>query len=355
MERANILIDKVHSRKELEQIARDLKRAKKIIGFTSGVFDLLHPGHVQYLAKAKAACDVLIVGINSDSSVKSIKGELRPICSEKERAEVLSALSAVDYVFIFSEPNNNSNVELLKPDIYVKAGDYDKSKLSSAALVEAYGGKVLIVPFEAGYSSSAIIDKVITAYSDRTIAPTGFPKYEKAPAVFLDRDGTLNEHVEYLHEVSKFKLVPGVLDAMRRIKAKGFRLVVVTNQPGIGIGYFTREQFFEVNREFLRACDKAGIGIDRVYYCPHNKADNCDCRKPKTGMLTRAAKDLNLDISKSFMVGDMSSDIKAGKDMGCRTVLVKTGLAGKDKLFDLKPDFEAASLVQAAEWIIKQN
>lgn len=347
---------KLLTRQELQKILPDLKKAKKTIGFTSGVFDLLHAGHVSYLAKAKSACDVLVVGINSDSSVKELKGDDRPICSEEDRAKVLSALADVDYIFVFSEPNNNSNVELLKPDLYIKAGDYDKSKLSSAAFVEGYGGKVLIVPFEPGYSSTSLVEKILTAYgNNKTVSPEGFPKYEKAPAVFLDRDGTLNEHVEYLHEVSKFKLIPGVQEALRALKAKGFRLVIVTNQPGIGIGYFTKEQFFNVNREFLRACDKAGVEIDRVYFCPHNKADRCDCRKPKSGMLKRAAQDLNLDISKSFMVGDMTSDIKAGKDTGCRTVLVKTGQAGGDKLFDLKADYEAADITQAAEWILKQN
>ncbi len=345
--------NKIRSLSELIEILSSHRSQKKTIGFTSGVFDLLHPGHVQYLSEARRACDVLIVGINSDASVKALKGDKRPICSEQERAEVLAGLAAVDYVFVFSEPNNNKNIELLKPDLYIKAGDYDKSALSSAKLVESYGGKVLIVPFKEGYSSSALIERVLDVNGKNiTIAPEGFPTYEKAPAIFLDRDGTINEHVEYLHEVSKFKLIPGVLEALRDLKQKGFRLVIVTNQPGIGVGYFSKEDFFKVNREFLKACNKAGVNIDRVYFCPHSRADNCNCRKPNIGMLQRAVADLNIDLSGSFMIGDMTSDLKAGKDAGCRAVLVKTGQGGTDGLFDIKPDCTAANLSEAARWIL---
>ena len=111
----------------LEQVSEE-KKTKKLVGYTSGVFDLLHAGHVDYLSKAKQLCDILVVGVNSDSSVKSLKGELRPINSEGDRAEVVAALSSIDHVFVFSDSNNNKNIELLKPDLYIKAGDYKEGR-----------------------------------------------------------------------------------------------------------------------------------------------------------------------------------------------------------------------------------
>jgi len=346
---------KISTRQELSKICEELRKQKKSIGFTSGTFDLLHPGHTQYLEEAKNNCDVLIVGVNSDSSVQEYKGPSRPICPEASRATVLAALKAVDYVFIFSEVNNNQNINALKPDLYIKAGDYTKQKLTSASLVEAYGGKVLVVNFKPGFSSSAIIDKIQALVPANEAQSMSAKPYQRAPAVFLDRDGTINEHIEYLHEIEKFQIIPGALDAMKKLKLAGYRLVIVTNQPGIGVGYFSKEDFFKVNRELLKAASKAGFNIDRIYYCPHTRADECDCRKPKPGMLLRAVTDLNVDLSKSFMVGDMSSDVKAGADAGCKTVVLKTGQGGADGLYDVKPDYVANDLAEAAELILRNS
>lgn len=342
-------------REELQSVLSAARAAGKRIGFSSGVFDLIHPGHVDYLTKAKKLCDVLIVGVNSDHSVKQNKGPSRPICTELDRAAVIAGLSVVDYAFIFHELNNQTNIAALKPDVYIKAGDYKKEQLTSARQVESYGGKVEIVPFLPGLSSSAIIDKIQALSSDREASSIASEPYPKSPAVFLDRDGTINQHVEYLHEVGKFELIPGALEAMKKLKLAGFRLVIVTNQPGIGIGYFSKEDFFAVNRELLKAASGAGFNIDRVYFCPHSRADNCSCRKPGIAMLKRAEAELNVDLSRSFMVGDMYSDVKAGLDAGCKAVLLRTGQGGSDQLPGVSPHHVADDLAQAASWILEQQ
>ncbi|MBX7137930.1 MAG: HAD-IIIA family hydrolase [Oligoflexia bacterium] len=341
------------TRSEIIKRLAQAKTSKLRIGFTSGVFDLLHPGHVEYLSTARAQCDLLVVGVNSDSSVKTIKESYRPICAEQDRAQVVAALAAVDLVFVFAESNNNQNIELLRPDLYFKAGDYAVASLSSAPLVEKYGGRVVIVPFKTGRSTTSIIEKIVsTAPADlpRGSAQVALPR---APAVFLDRDGTLIEHVEYLFEVSKFKLLPGAMEQLLRLKLAGYRLVVVTNQPGIGTGYFTFEDFFRVNRELLKAASAAGVMLDRVYFCPHSPAEPCDCRKPGIGMIKRAERELNLDLAKSYMIGDTTIDIKAGNDAGCQSILVKTGLAGKDGNFKVAPAYTAMNLQEAAALILK--
>lgn len=343
---------KIKSRKEIADIIAKLHSTSKKTGYTSGVFDILHPGHIDYLQKAKAECDVLIVGVNSDSSVKQNKGENRPICEENDRALLVAALECVDYVFLFSEKNNNTNIEQLKPAVYIKAADYDKSKLSSAPLVEAYGGQVKLIPFLKGYSSSKIIAKIEGFRSSADTNPIAIEPYPKMPAVFLDRDGTINKHVEYLHEPQKFELLPGAMEGLAEFQRNGYRIIVVTNQAGIGMGYFAKEDLFRVHKEMLRLAHSAGVAIDRIYFCPHSQADNCSCRKPAPGMIERAVKELNIDLENSYVIGDMTSDIQLAKNAGCKSVLVKSGEAGKDGKYQVTPDMTAENLLDAAQKII---
>lgn len=344
--------EKLLDRDEVAKRCEVLRTQGKRVGFTSGVFDLLHPGHVDYLEKARAQCDLLVVGINSDSSVRENKGTLRPIVTGHDRAVVVTALSSVDMVFLFDERNNNRNIELLRPALYLKAGDYDRSKLSSASIVESYGGKVEVVPFLSGYSSSKIIERIVATQAGSGAAFDALPPPKPAPAVFLDRDGVINQHVEYLHDPDKFQLVPGALEAMKLLKERGFRVVVITNQPGIGLGYYTFEDFFVVNRKLLRATEQAGFTLDRVYFCPHSTNDQCACRKPATGMVDRAVRELAVDLSRSYLVGDMTSDIQLGHRVGVRSILVKTGIGGADKRYQVRPDFVAEDLSAAVRYIL---
>ena len=318
----------------------------KKIGFTSGTFDLLHDGHVAYLAEAKKRCDILIVGVNSDLSVKTYKDSSRPIVPEESRAAVLNGLKSVDYVFIFNETNNHENINLLKPNFYFKAGDYDKASLSSAPLVESYGGQVIILPFVSGFSSTSIINKIIDTNLNLFVS---LPAKTPAPALFLDRDGTVNELVEYLHEPKKLKIIPGAFDAIKHFQNLGFKIVIVTNQPGINFGYYTKEDLFAVNKEIMKQAHKAGIGIDKIYFCPHVKTENCSCRKPSPGMLLRAEEELNIIMEKSIMVGDMLGDVEAGKAAGCgKTVLVRSGHKNDGDSFtdNNQPDYVLDSLAE---------
>ena len=295
---------------------------------------------------------MLVVGVNSDASVKRLKGELRPVCDETHRARVVAGLRSVDHVFVFGEQNNHENIRLLRPDVYLKAGDYTKDTLTSTPLVEAYGGEVVIVPFASGYSSTAIIDR-IAAHHDATAQMAGPPADpESRPAIFLDRDGTICEHVEYLHEPEKFVLLPHAIEGLRRLREAGYRLVVVTNQPGIGMGYFTKEDFFRVNKEMLRQLSAGGVMMDRIYYSPYGKAEGASCRKPGTGMIDRARVDLNVDVPRSWVIGDMTSDVQLARNAGCSAVLVRTGQGGGDDLHEVTPDLVASDLLDAAEQIL---
>ncbi len=135
------------------------KKGKKIV-FTNGVFDILHYGHVDYLAKARSLGDVLIVGVNRDSSVKRIKTDNRPIQDEKDRARILAALKMVDYVVMFNEETPEKLIRLIKPDVLVKGADYKISEIVGADFVKSYGGEVKRVRLAEGRSTSHIIDKI---------------------------------------------------------------------------------------------------------------------------------------------------------------------------------------------------
>ena len=130
------------------------------IAFTNGVFDLLHPGHLRYLQEARRLGDALVVGVNSDRSVRAIKGESRPVTPEDERAEILAALSCVDVVVLFDEDTPLALIARLEPDVLVKGADWPEDAMIGRDIVEARGGRVVRVPFEAGYSTTRIIEKV---------------------------------------------------------------------------------------------------------------------------------------------------------------------------------------------------
>jgi len=151
---------KIRARDELQKIVEALKRKGKKIVFTNGCFDILHIGHTRCLEEAKRLGDTLVVGLNSDRSVRSIKGPPRPITPEAERAEVLSALACVDYVVIFDEPNPLELIASLKPNVLVKGGDWTPETTIGREVVEKAGGKVVIIPNVHGVSTSGIIHRI---------------------------------------------------------------------------------------------------------------------------------------------------------------------------------------------------
>jgi len=170
-------------------------------------------------------------------------------------------------------------------------------------------------------------------------------------AIFLDRDGTINEDVGYLYKIEDLELIPGSLEAMRLLQ-KDFLLFVITNQQGISQKVFSEEDFLDFNKRFLDVLEENGINIEEVYFCPHTKEDNCNCRKPKTFFIEKAEKDYCLDIKNSYIIGDHSSDIETGLNLDIRTIYLLSG-HGKKHVDQLKtkPDHIAEDLYQAALWI----
>lgn len=155
---------KIKERKDLPGIIRELKAKRKRIVFTNGCFDLLHIGHVRYLEEAKDLGDVLVVGINSDTSVRKLKGPKRPILPEEERAEILSGLGCVDYVTLFNEVDPLKLITSLRPDVLVKGGDWAREQVVGREVVERSGGEVVIIPFVGKASTSNLIETILKRY-----------------------------------------------------------------------------------------------------------------------------------------------------------------------------------------------
>jgi len=174
---------------------------------------------------------------------------------------------------------------------------------------------------------------------------------DKWPAVFLDRDGTINVDHGYVGSSDKLEFIPGVFEALRELRREGFLLVVVTNQSGISRGYYSETDYLKLNRTFLEKLMEEGVIVDRVYYCPHHPDDNCYFRKPNPGMVEKALNELNIDMGRSYVVGDKVSDIELGKKAGLKTVMVMTG-NGREHIKKCSPDYRAEDLLEASRLII---
>jgi len=189
-------------------------------------------------------------------------------------------------------------------------------------------------------------------------------------AVFLDRDGVLVEDVDLLTRAGQIRALPGAAEALRRLKSAGFLLIVVSNQPVIARGLISEPDLEEINRKIERLLQSDGAPKwDASYFCPHHPNAtlqqyriDCDCRKPRPGLLRRASDKFRIDLQASFMVGDRITDVAAGAAAGCRTVLVQTGKHTAPTITltqpldpSLAPDWTCADLAAAADWILRQQ
>jgi len=173
------------------------------------------------------------------------------------------------------------------------------------------------------------------------------------PAVFLDRDGTLIEDTGYLADPAGISFYPGIPEALRKLQDGGYLIVVITNQSGIGRGYFDEETTLEVNLTMLRLLTEKGVVLAAIYYCPHHPEDNCDCRKPELLMVQRALGDLSIDPSRSWVVGDIDKDARTGIRAGLRPILVETGKIEKgDVPVDVK---RCETVVEAVRFILDEG
>lgn len=179
-------------------------------------------------------------------------------------------------------------------------------------------------------------------------------------AVFLDRDGTINKEVDNLKDISQLRLLPNVAQAIRKFSQNHFLVIMITNQPVVARGWITEKQLEKIHLVLMARLGKKGARIDAIYYCPHHPnanlkkyKKNCPDRKPNIGLINKAAKDFNISLKDSFLIGDSTTDIKTANNADIKNILVKTGYAGKDKKFDVSADYTAKDLLEAVSIICK--
>jgi D-glycero-D-manno-heptose 1,7-bisphosphate phosphatase len=189
----------------------------------------------------------------------------------------------------------------------------------------------------------------------------------RRPAVFIDRDGTLTEEVGYVNHPSRLRVLPRSAQAVRRLNEAGIAAVVVTNQAGVARGYFSEDVMNAVNEELVRQLKNGGAHLDGIYVCAHHPTEgqppfrrDCDCRKPKPGLLLQAARDLDLDLGTATMIGDKASDLLVAPAVGAQAVLVLTGYGlgeweHRREHFPHPPDHVADDLLDAVDWVIARR
>ena len=205
-------------------------------------------------------------------------------------------------------------------------------------------------------------DKVVEEVSSGVAARSSFA--DPAPAVFLDRDGTLNHEKDGLRSIDQLQLIPGVAEAVQMLNRAGLRVVLVTNQPVVAKGYVTEAQLKQIHNKLESLLGLEHAFLDRLYFCPHHPDKGfpgerselkveCDCRKPAPGMLLRAQRELNLDLKRSWMVGDTTVDMQCARNAGVRPLLVRTGHGGQDGRFQAQPEATFDTLLEAARFIVQ--
>jgi len=186
-------------------------------------------------------------------------------------------------------------------------------------------------------------------------------------AVFLDRDGTINEEMGYVNHIERFHLLPRVGQAIRLLNQHEWKVVVITNQSGVARGYFHESLVHQVHQKMQDLLKGDGAYLDGIYYCPHHPdvgippyRQKCRCRKPATGLIDDAVKELDLDCSQSYVIGDRGLDIEFARQVGSKAILVLTGYGkGEWEYFrdhwKVKPDYVAKDLLEAVQWILQQG
>jgi len=306
--------DKIRTAAQVDSWILAERRAGRRIGFTCGAFDVMHAGHADYLTQARARCDRLLVAVNSDESIRRYKNPLRPVNPWNERAFVVAALEATDCITILEEDRPLALIERWKPDLYIKGGDYAASALRSSSAVAGYGGESIVLASAfPSVSTTAMFERIQALALHDTPLPA-HPSYAKG-LVLVDRDGTLVKDATF--DPGQVELLPGVAASLRQLQNAGYLVCIVSNQQGIGLGYFGYRDFIDGNRKLLRLLGKEGIAIRKIFFCPHSLGEPCDCRKPAPGLILKALRDLNATPENTFVIGDSAEDMEAARAAGC--------------------------------------
>jgi rfaE bifunctional protein nucleotidyltransferase chain/domain len=300
------LDDKIFLERDL---AEGLSKFVRPLVMTNGVFDVLHRGHVSYLQRAAEFGAALLVAVNTDRSARMLgKGPDRPLNSELDRAHVLAGLSSVSMITFFDTRTPVDLIRKIKPDIYVKGGDYDMETLEESRVVRSWGGQAVAVPFVDGFSTTALVQRI---------------RLPMRKAAFLGCDGVININKAYVSRWKDFEFVTGAIEGMLLLQKAGYALVLVNNQCGLARGNYGQPQYQALTNQILEVLGKEGVKLAGVFHCPIRPngivprlSFSCNCYKPMLGLILQAARDLNLSLQDSLFIGDKPSGIEAARAAG---------------------------------------
>ncbi|MEA1835048.1 D-glycero-beta-D-manno-heptose-7-phosphate kinase [Methylobacterium durans] len=329
-----------HDLTALTQTVENWRSAGLSIGFTNGCYDLIHPGHIHVLQQARANCDRLVVGLNTDASVRRLKGTKRPIQDETARAIVMAALSFVDMVVLFDEDTPIELIRRIRPHVLFKGADYSLEKVVGREVVEAEGGRVLLIDLLPENSTTGLVQRINASSIYEDAEAVAKRKEEKQPvhviarlnsrsgrwlgnklrpALFLDRDGVIIDDKGYVGRAQDVVLLPNVARAICRANDAGIPVVIASNQSGVARGMFNWGAVNDVDDVVHRLLADEGATLDLVLYCGAGpESDPLECRKPAAGLFHLAERLLFLNLSRSAMVGDQVRDLDAAARAGLR-------------------------------------
>jgi D-glycero-D-manno-heptose 1,7-bisphosphate phosphatase len=278
------------------------------------------------------------------------KGPDRPLNLADDRVYVLSGMAAVDLLTIFDEPTPVELIRSIRPDIYVKGGDYNMDTLEESQLVRSWGGKSLAIPFVNGFSTTKLVNRIRHKH------------FSNQKAAFLDRDGVINIDKGYVHQWDDFEFVTGAIEGMRKLQDAGYKLVIVTNQSGLARGYYTEAEYLALNKILQKHLFEQGVNLAGIFHCPHHQdgtvkslAMICNCRKPKPGLLFQAANALELDMPNSLLIGDKPTDIEAARAAGVGRAYIVDSNYIDTMVETSKSDGRFANLLECANHVLEST
>tara|TARA_A200000113_G_scaffold215492_1_gene219868 strand:- start:2300 stop:3280 length:981 start_codon:yes stop_codon:yes gene_type:complete len=322
-----ILKDKIDLKNYIESLSR-----KDSIGVISGSFDALHDGHKLALDHCSSKVDKLIVLINSDESIRLYKGNERPFIKLDKRIKTLNAYNNKLIIVSFNELIPNNMLEIIKPDIYFLSKEWIQNPIEKIVL-EKYNTKIQEHPQLANTSTTIQNPEIDNSKG----------------AIFFDRDGTINKDVGYLNNVNDIHIPKENLETISKLSELNLFNIIVSNQSGVGLGYFDTKMVKKINDEISRTINKNNGRIDKIYFDTSTNENSSKDRKPNIGMILKARKDFNISLRKSWVIGDKYSDIELGKKCNMRTIYIKNNKY--DYKSNVKPDFTINKLPESLKII----
>ena len=318
---------------------KHIKEKNQTIGMISGSFDRLHEGHKHALNYSKKHSDHLVVLVNSDNSIKTYKGKNRPFENITTRLENLEKFNNNFIIYEFDDLIPNKLIESIKPNFYFLPKEWSSNPVEKAIL-EKIECKLIIHTSLPGFSTSSGTSK------------NEIKKFKEKSAIFLDRDGTINDDVGYLNDKSKISISEENLNGLKLISKLKYLNIIITNQSGVSKGLLSVDKLKEINECIIYKIESHGGRIDKVYYDISSNENPSTSRKPNNGMVLKAVEEFNVVLRDSWLIGDKDTDIELAKKNNIKSIYIENKMYKYQSEFVY--DFKVNNLTEAYE-IIKES